>query len=140
MNRRSDIFSDLLPGIRVGIDMDGVLCDSEAFICEAACRMFAEISLSRLLYCSRALATSLVENASVVRRRPMSAVKRPPGTSTSLCVTPAVIERWEPADIVTSAFSSSRFPPKKPSYPPRTATDTGRLGLVFPNPPSSQMS
>ena len=23
-------------------DMDGVLCDSEAFICEAACRMFAE--------------------------------------------------------------------------------------------------
>jgi beta-phosphoglucomutase len=24
-------------------DMDGVLCDSEAFICEAACRMFAEL-------------------------------------------------------------------------------------------------
>ena len=24
-------------------DMDGVLCDSEPFICEAACRMFAEL-------------------------------------------------------------------------------------------------
>ena len=24
-------------------DMDGVLCDSESFICEAACRMFAEL-------------------------------------------------------------------------------------------------
>lgn len=30
------------PILGVVFDMDGVLCDSEAFICEAACRMFAE--------------------------------------------------------------------------------------------------
>jgi len=29
-------------------DMDGVLCDSEAFICEAACRMFAELYQARV--------------------------------------------------------------------------------------------
>jgi HAD superfamily hydrolase (TIGR01509 family) len=35
--------TDLSNTIRgVIFDMDGVLCDSEAFICEAACRMFAE--------------------------------------------------------------------------------------------------
>ena len=34
------------PGEAIGgviFDMDGVLCDSERFICEAACRMFAEL-------------------------------------------------------------------------------------------------
>ena len=40
----------LFPSVIRGVifDMDGVLCDSEPFICEAACRMFQQIHYTQV--------------------------------------------------------------------------------------------